>query len=166
MKTQLKKTQKMVFAVGLAMAMLILFNFNAQAQTNDKVAKEVIALAHAQWKADMQNDIDAANANIADEYTEFNSAVPTRIDGKDVGTRLYLATQQSGQKTIAAEMANEKVQVYGDVAILTYNYIGVAKDKDGKIKPNLAKSTRVYAKKGGKWMLVHANFAPVNSSAD
>jgi hypothetical protein len=22
-------------------------------------------------------------------------------------------------------------------------------------------STRVYAKKGGKWMLVHANFAPI-----
>jgi ketosteroid isomerase-like protein len=60
------------------------------------------------------------------------------------------------------EMANPKVQVYGDTAILTYNFVGVRKDKDGKTAPNIAKSTRVYSKIGGKWMLVHANFAPVD----
>ncbi|MGI8561547.1 MAG: hypothetical protein ACR2J7_08985 [Luteimonas sp.] len=30
-----------------------------------------------------------------------------------------------------------------------------------KISNSFAKSTRVYVKQGGKWMLVHANFAPV-----
>jgi ketosteroid isomerase-like protein len=58
-------------------------------------------------------------------------------------------------------MANEKVQVYGDVAILSYNYIGANRSADGKISPTVAKSTRVYVKQGGQWMLVHANFAPV-----
>jgi hypothetical protein len=38
--------------------------------------------------------------------------------------------------------------------------VGVVRDKDGKVSPNTAKSTRVYSKVGGKWMLVHANFAP------
>jgi len=38
---------------------------------------------------------------------------------------------------------------------------GISKDADGETSPFLAKSTRVYAKQGGKWMLVHANFAPV-----
>jgi ketosteroid isomerase-like protein len=52
------------------------------------------------------------------------------------------------------------VQVYGDAAILTYNFVGVLRDKDGKTESSVAKSTRVYAKIGGKWMLVHANFAP------
>ena len=56
-------------------------------------------------------------------------------------------------------MLNPKVQVYGDVAILTYNFAGVEKDKDGETKPTRAKSTRVYAKINGKWKLVHANFA-------
>ena len=56
-------------------------------------------------------------------------------------------------------MLNPKVQVYGDVAILTYNFAGVVKNKDGELKPSRAKSTRVYAKQGGKWKLVHANFA-------
>jgi ketosteroid isomerase-like protein len=60
-------------------------------------------------------------------------------------------------------MMNPRVQVYGDTAILTYNFVGVARDKDGKVTPSAAKSTRVYAKVGGKWMLVHANFAPAAS---
>jgi ketosteroid isomerase-like protein len=49
--------------------------------------------------------------------------------------------------------------VYGDVAILSYNYAGVASNKDGVVEPVRAKSTRVYAKQGGSWKLVHANFA-------
>ena len=70
----------------------------------------------------------------------------------------------SGSDTlITAEMANEKVQVYGDVAILSYNYIASVKNKDGKVTPAMAKSTRVYVKQGGQWMLVHANFAPVTA---
>src|SRR2546428_12449991 len=61
-------------------------------------------------------------------------------------------------KLVAAEMANPKVQVYGDVAILSYNFAGVTKDKDGKIENPRAKSTRGYVKQGGQWRLVHANF--------
>ena len=56
-------------------------------------------------------------------------------------------------------MGNPKVQVYNDdVAILSYNYMGLTRDKDGKTEPARAKSTRVYVKQGGAWKLVHANF--------
>ena len=60
-------------------------------------------------------------------------------------------------------MVNPKVQVYGDVATLTYNYVGVSQARDGKTNDVLAKSTRVYVRSGGQWKLVHANFAPVVS---
>jgi len=73
--------------------------------------------------------------------------------------RLAEGLAGSSVRTVAAEMANPKVQVYnGDVAILSYNYVGLSKDKDGKTEPSRAKSTRVYVKQNGKWMLVHANF--------
>ncbi len=71
-------------------------------------------------------------------------------------------TEGSG-KLILVEMANEKVQRYGNVAILSYNFMGMAKDKDGAVEPTTAKSTRVYVNQGGQWMLVHANFAPVTA---
>ena len=55
-------------------------------------------------------------------------------------------------------MLNPKVQVYGDTAILSYNFFGLEQDKDGKVKPTRATSSRVYVKQDRKWRLVHANF--------
>ncbi|HLE36276.1 MAG TPA: DUF4440 domain-containing protein [Candidatus Acidoferrales bacterium] len=121
---------------------------------------EVIALTKAIWAADMKKDVATAMKNVADDYTEFNDDYPTRLDGKQINRNLAEATASGAGSVIAAEMANQKVQVYGDVAILTYNYIGATKDKDGKVEPSRAKSTRVYVKKDGQWWLVHANFAP------
>jgi ketosteroid isomerase-like protein len=129
-----------------------------------QVAQEVIALAKAQWAAEIAGKpVSETMKDVADEYTEFNRDIPTRLDGKAVNSRLFEAfLDNSSSKFIAAEMANEKVQVYGDVAILSYNFVGSNVDKDGNVETSLAKSTRIYAKKGGKWMLVHANFAPVD----
>ncbi len=124
------------------------------------VADEVIAVTKAQWTAEMRKDIEGANKMVADDYTEFNDEYPTRLDGKKLNRKLAEANLGSPGRLMAAEMANEKVQVYGDVAILSYNFIGVASDKDGKTEPIRAKSTRVYVKKDGQWWLVHANFAP------
>ena len=123
---------------------------------------EVIALTKAIWAADMKKDVATAMKNVADDYTEFNDDYPTRLDGKQINRNLAEATASGAGSVIAAEMANQKVQVYGDVAILTYNYIGATKDKDGKVEPSRAKSTRVYVKKDGQWWLVHANFAPAS----
>ena len=102
---------------------------------------------------------------MSDDYTEFNGHYATRLDGKAMNSRLAEASGKDSGKTTAAEMANPKVQVYnGNTAILTYNYVGLTQDKDGKTDRDRAKSTRVFVKKGDKWTLVHANFG-VRSTA-
>jgi ketosteroid isomerase-like protein len=126
-----------------------------------EVAKEIMKITYAAWKADMAKDHDAQMALLADDYTEFNGDMPTRVDGKAMTGRFYEALNQGAGEVVAAEMANPKVQVYGDVAILTYNYLGMSKNTEGEVDTNLAKSTRVYVKMGESWKLVHANFAPV-----
>ncbi|MFE3866606.1 nuclear transport factor 2 family protein [Flavobacterium sp. LS2P90] len=105
-------------------------------------------------------NIAEAFKNIAHDYTEFNADYSTRLDGKSMAMRLSEPSGKDPNRIAAAEMLNSKVQVYGDTAILTYNFAGVSKNKEGEIKTNRAKSTRVYVKQGGKWKLVHANFAP------
>jgi len=125
-------------------------------------AADVVAAAKAQWAAGISMASAAKQMeSVADDYTEFNPAYPTRLDGKALSMTLAEAALKDGARTIAADMANEKVQIYGNTAILTYNYIGVGQSKDGQNEPIAAKSTRVYVKQNGKWMLVHANFAPV-----
>ena len=123
--------------------------------------EEVIKLTYAQWAAEIAKDADGSAAIMADDYTEFNAAFPTRIDGKALNTRLADALAEGGGGMLAGEMTNAKVQAYGNAAILTYNFVGVIQDAEGKTKPMLAKSTRVYVKQNGEWKLVHANFAPV-----
>ena len=138
----------LVVIAGLAMAQ----------QTGKGVADEVIAITKASWAAEMKKNMAEAMKILADDYTEFNGDYSTRIEGKSVATRLNEAQASGSGTLLAAEMANPKVQVYGDVAILSYNFMGVVKDKDGKIENTRAKSTRVYVKQGGQWWLVHANF--------
>ena len=106
-----------------------------------QAADEVIAITKAQWAAEMKKDAAGMGKNVADEYTVFDGAYPTRLDGKSLAQRIEEGNAGSSDTLVIAEMANEKVQVYGDVAILSYNYVGASKNKDGKVTPSLAKST-------------------------
>jgi ketosteroid isomerase-like protein len=143
---------------------LLTFMGPAGAADDPKVAAEVMALARAQWAAEIAGkSVAEQSVDTAEDYTEFNPDFPTRLEGKALGNRLVEAQSSDGSKSLAADMVNPKVQVYGDTAILTYNFVGVTRDKDGKTSPSAAKSTRVYAKTGGEWLLVHANFAPAAS---
>ena len=155
----MKKTLLVLIAIACCSSLAN----HAFAQDADKAtADAVIALTKAQWAAGMKDPTNVAeqSKDMADDYTEFNADYATRIDGKTMNSRLAEGAGKDSSKGLAAEMANPKVQVYnGNVAILTYNYCGLTIDKDGKTTPNRAKSTRVYVKKGDKWMLVHANFA-------
>jgi len=131
-------------------------------QDADKaIADTVIAMTKAQWAAGIKDptNVTEQSKDTADDYTEFNGDFATRLDGKAMVSRLAESAGKDSGKTIAAEMSNPKVQVYnGTVAVLTYNYVGLTIDKDGKTTPNRAKSTRVFVKKDSKWVLVHANF--------
>ena len=132
----------------------------ALAADDPKVAAEIMALARSQWASDIAGQPAARMMEtVADDYTEFNGDYPTRIDGKAMN--VAMAQIAPSTKSIYGDMQNAKVQVYGDTAILTYNYAGITRTADGKTEPSIAKSTRVYNKQGGRWMLVHANFAPV-----
>ena len=156
-----------MYSRAVLAALLVMPLQAALAGDDPKVAAEVIAVTRAAWAAEAQGkSVAEQNAVLADDYTEFNADYPVRIDGKAANVALYEAQARSGGKSIAGDMMNAKVQVYGDVAILTYNYVGVVEEKDGKTDNNAAKSTRVYAKIGGQWKLVHANFAPAAMPAN
>ena len=96
--------------------------------TPPSVEDEVIAITYAQWKANMEKNTAESNKILADDYTEFNGGFATRVDGKALNSRFGEAFDKGSGQVIAAEMLNPKVQVYGDVAILSYNYAGCRKE--------------------------------------
>jgi len=146
-------------AVGAIVAMLIA-GAPARAADNPQVSAEIMALARAQWASEIAGEpMGQQNSSLADDYTEFNGDFPTLLVGKTMSTRMGEVTPND--KAMYSDMQNGRVQVYGDTAILTYNFAGLRRATDGKVAPSLAKSTRVYVKQNGQWKLVHANFAPV-----
>ena len=88
-------------------------------------------------------------------------AYPVRLDGKALNTALSEAQARSGDRAILGDMQNAKVQVYGDVAILTYNYVGVDLHKDGKTGSQRGQIHWGGIRDPGPAERVHANFAPV-----
>jgi ketosteroid isomerase-like protein len=147
-------------AAAGTIALLLMVGSPVQAADNPQVAAEIMALARAQWASEIAGGSTAQqNTSLADDYTEFNGDFPTLIVGKSMANRMIDVLPYD--KAMFSDMQNGRVQVYGDTAILTYNFAGLRRGADGKVAPSLAKSTRVYVKQGGEWKLVHANFAPV-----
>ena len=147
------------------LAISLLFANQAYAGDDPKVAAEIMALARAQWAGEIAGQSAAeqmATSGRRLHGVQCRLSGPYRRQGIERQECSEAFLSDSG-KTLVADMVNPKVQVYGDTAILTYNFVGAARDKDGKVSANAAKSTRVYSKIGGKWMLVHANFAPAAS---
>jgi len=151
----MKSLKRTSFVMGI----FLILNLSAGvlAQTQTSAQDEIMALTYKIWKAENEHDMATRNKYVSDDYTEFNSLYSTRIDGKTKNFTLTDANSMGGT-SLADEMLNPKVQVYGDVAILTYNFAGVVKGNDGKTNNIKAKSTRVYVKMNGTWKLVHANF--------
>ena len=146
--------------LGVCGASILFLSSPVRAAEDPRVAAEIMALARAQWAAEIAGAPAAQQmVSVADDYTEFNPDYPTRIDNKAMAVRM--AEIPPDAKSMFGDMLNPKVQVYGNTAILTYNYAGITRGADGKVRPSVAKSTRVYVRDRGGWMLVHANFAPV-----
>ena len=153
--------KKAIFRFIMLMSIIIVPSISySQSNTNQQVADEIIGMVKAQWAAQAADPGNVAEGfkNVADDYTEFNGDYSTRIDGKSISMSLAEPAGKAPGRRVAAEMLNPKVQVYGDAAIISYNFAGLIKNKDGELKPTKAKSTRVYVKQNGKWKMVHANF--------
>ena len=137
---------------------MLLFGSSANAAENPKVATEIIALVRAQWDGEITGTAVEDQMNtVADDYTEFSHELPMLLSGKPLMKRFSAAP--SDGKTLYSEMLNPKVQVYADTAILTYNYLGYFRERDGSMSKSLEKATRVYVRQSGRWMLVHAHFS-------
>src|SRR4030095_4274554 len=145
MKNLIPKLMVMLVCVSM-------FHLSSFAQSNDQITNDLIAMVKAEWAADIANAPMADQMkSYADDYTEFSNDYATRVDGKSMNMTIGEANTKGKSHRLAAQMLNPKVQVYGDCAILTYNYAGVIQDAGGETTPARAKSTRVFVKQNGKW---------------
>jgi uncharacterized protein (TIGR02246 family) len=97
-------------------------------------------------------EIDADDVTYLDDI-----GAHSRIDGLEA-MRNYLTSLQGKIPPHRYDIVDPKVQVYGEIGILTLRYKAYA--TDGKPLAHW-KATSVYRRMGGQWRIVHAHWSIV-----
>jgi len=59
-----------------------------------------------------------------------------------------------------SEYVKPRVAIYGDLAVLTYNYHSLSKDKNGRLqRSSFWNTTKVYHRESGQWKAVHTHWS-------
>jgi ketosteroid isomerase-like protein len=142
----------MTFLIQSFLFIFLFFPQATQAQRQEDliIAREKAALDR--WK---NGDTFGFVENAAEEITYFDPNLEKRIDGiKEF--RDYLGPAKGTFKFPDYELLNPKVQLHGDVGILTFNF--VSRSKDGKVAGRW-NATEVYCLTGGEWKLASSHWS-------
>jgi len=123
-------------------------------QSQPDVAKQIIAREKASFEAWQRKDKAFYADYWADDFTEFLPDNPY-LDTSAKENLLPKMMQKFEQwKIVDFQMYNPRVQLYGEVAILTYTE-AVTGISNGQPSSYTGKVTMVYVKQDGTWRGVH-----------
>jgi len=96
---------------------------------------------------------------IADDYTYFDPGLDERIDGREAISALYESIR--GQVSFPAfELIEPRVQVAGDIAVLTFNFNSSPPDSAGpQIDLDRWHATEVFRRVDGEWRLISTHWS-------
>jgi ketosteroid isomerase-like protein len=116
-------------------------------------ATEIIAMEKAaleRWgKGDPSGFLEISAPNVV----YFDPYVPRRIDGLHALTDYY-KTFWGQVRFERFELLNPSVQVSGDMAVLTFNYVSYTDDQ-----PSYWNCTEVYRRKDSRWQIVQSHWS-------
>lgn len=125
----------------------------AFADSNESVTKQVLELERAAMDGWAKGNPDPALANLDPEVTFIHSVVGKRLDGLDAVRALF--EQYRGQPLFDSyEIADPKVQVAGDAAILSY----VLVRHNGGATTHW-QGSEVFQRKADGWRVIHEHWS-------
>jgi ketosteroid isomerase-like protein len=91
--------------------------------------------------------------------TYFDTGTPRRLEGLEALTAEY--KQREGKIHYdVMEFLGPRVQVHGDLAVLTYRFFSTTLKQDGSIAGRMPwNCTEVFARSEGKWKIVHTHWS-------
>lgn len=122
--------------------------------TNTEAA--ILAMARSDLDRWSNGDTTGYAQSAADDITYFdNLGAQTLVDGI-LAFQEYLSALEGQIPKHTYEIVNPKIQLYGDVGILSLHYHAFT--EDGEILGR-AKGTCVYRQTEGTWQMVHAHWS-------
>jgi len=119
----------------------------------DGVAEELIAMEKAALTRWGRGDPDGFLEISAPDVAYFDPYIPRRIDGLEA---LAAAYQPMRGKVLFErfELVNPLVQIVGDVAVLTFNYVSYTGQEADRWN-----CTEVYRRSGGRWQIIQTHWS-------
>jgi ketosteroid isomerase-like protein len=130
---------------------------------------ELLAVLDAHLKSIWTGDLETYRATTAEDVTFFEWYISTqRIDGLDFHLRETAANFRAAQDCRSAgqryeiehEVLQPKIQVYGDVAIITFTLLMRYTTAEG-VRHTEHNETRVFQRRPVGWQLVHCHKSPM-----
>jgi hypothetical protein len=131
--------------------------------------QEVLDFLHRHLRSIQENDTKTYNETTSTDLTLYEWWVtPHRIDGLPFHEFMMKANAERGtvfgaegsQNTATRlDLANLRIQRYGDTAIASYTMLVSTADAEG-VKVAAHNESRVIVKQDGKWQVVHVHKSP------
>ena len=143
-----------ILRIGIVAAACVVLGFGESTSGSaQKPEEEVKAVALEINQAFVRNDYEGVMKHIAEDITWFSHTNTRRQDGIKIfgeSMKKTIATK----KTLRWHEYDIVVQVFGNAAIVSFLYDHEAMMGDRK-SSRLSRATYGFAKRGGKWMMVH-----------
>jgi hypothetical protein len=135
----------------LILAVWLLPMLSLAAQTAEEKIIAIEKKTLDRWKnGDTFGFIEVADENI----TYFDPTLAGRIDGIKQ-FRDYLAPLKGTFSFPSYELLNPKVQLYGDIGVLTFNFVGHSEDGN----TDAWNTTEVYRRVNNEWKIVSSHWS-------
>lgn len=136
-----------------------------QNNQDSSIAAEIIALERSALDRYYNGDPSGVREVLDTSITYFDPWIPARLDGKKA-LEDYMKPIVGQVFADRYEMLNPKVQVHGEITILTFNLVTYDRQDDGTEHVlNKWNATDVYCLGEGRWKIVHMNWAFTNKES-
>jgi ketosteroid isomerase-like protein len=125
-------------------------------ETREEVTRALVARERAAFEAWQRKDKAFYADYMADDSTYFGPMSPYLETDPKVNFLPKFEQYAERYKILDWQMYNPRVQLYGDVAVLTYN-IQSTLDLGGRPVQYTAKVSQVYLRAGNTWRVVHGH---------
>ncbi len=125
----------------------------SETKSNSYAARDILALEKAAMERWCKGDVEEYLHNSSDEVTYFDPFTAKRLNGLPELSARYRSF--AGQFHFDRfEFVEPKIQLSGNVAVLTYNLITYVGSKEERWN-----ATMVYQKTRGKWKIIHTHMS-------
>ncbi|HWR14437.1 MAG TPA: DUF4440 domain-containing protein [Terriglobales bacterium] len=125
----------------------------AETKSDSGAAEEILAVEKAAMERWCKGDVEGYLSSSSDDVTYFDPFTAARLNGLSELSKLYRGFA-GGFHFDRFEFVDPKVQVSGDMAVLTYILATYAGSKTERWN-----ATMVYQKTGGKWKIIHTHMS-------